>query len=734
MKKLLFVRIGLTLLILAGYAGVSFGQEIDWNNYKSIKAAGKIPEIFSTTTQEKIDADLQKGRSSMATADELIFLEHIHYNLDELLGSGLVLFGDPSTDYVRKVANNLLSGNNLLKKDLQFYVLKSNLTNALSTDQGVIFVTLGLLAQIENEAQLAYVLSHEIAHFQEKHVEKSYNNSQDLRRESSYDARIRSLSNHSKESELEADKLGIKLYHEAGYKKSELLSAFDVLMYSYLPFDEVELPKTYFNSENLFIPEMYFPEKINPILAEEDYDDEKSTHPNIQKRKTAIREEIKSYENWGNKDFIFDKVEFEKVRKLARYEGVHRDLIDCNYAEVLYSIFLLEQQDSNSRYLDKCKAKAWLGLATFKENGSFSDAVTSASEVEGESHAMHFMLRKFTKLQLFTIAMRQIQDISNRHPSDPEIKKIREKMIALLSTNSSFKLEKYRRINYETALERFESSKEASVDTIDVEMDSLEVEADTNKVLSKYDKIKLKRETEEVFEVTEDEEFDVESFYLYALGDLVADDNFTELLKQYKEEADQKEQEQNDRLSMTRAERKVFDKKEQYQGLSELIMMKPLVVQWYYDEIQVKESALLEVAVRESVLYNAEKKGIMVHDLANSQLNALTTEQYNRQATLVDFLRQKSAYEGEDMFPVDSEDLKEIEKSYNKSKLMFVLTDFKKTVATRSVSLVFLIMDIESGEVEKEYSYYFRSSPKKNVLNMYVYDALNSMGHAKSEN
>ena len=108
MKKLFLVRIGLTLFILAGYAGISFGQEIDWDNYKAIKAAGRIPEIFSTSTQQKIEADLQKERSSMSTADELHFLEHIHYNLDELLGSGLVLFGDPSTDYVRKVANNFL--------------------------------------------------------------------------------------------------------------------------------------------------------------------------------------------------------------------------------------------------------------------------------------------------------------------------------------------------------------------------------------------------------------------------------------------------------------------------------------------------------------------------------------------------------------------------------------------------------------------------------------------------
>jgi len=72
--------------------------------------------------------------------------------------SGRVLFGDPVSEYVNTVADKLLENEPELRSKLRFYCLKSNVTNAFATNQGMIFVTLGLIAQLENEAQLAQVL------------------------------------------------------------------------------------------------------------------------------------------------------------------------------------------------------------------------------------------------------------------------------------------------------------------------------------------------------------------------------------------------------------------------------------------------------------------------------------------------------------------------------------------------------------------------------------------------
>ena len=72
------------------------------------------------------------------------------------------------------MANKLLEKEPKLRKELRFYTIKSNVTNAFSTDQGIIVVTSGLISQITSEAHLAYILAHEIAHYTEKHVVEGF--------------------------------------------------------------------------------------------------------------------------------------------------------------------------------------------------------------------------------------------------------------------------------------------------------------------------------------------------------------------------------------------------------------------------------------------------------------------------------------------------------------------------------------------------------------------------------
>lgn len=716
----LFVCTNLTFSVIA--------QDIDWNNYTRLKSEGKVPEIFTTSTQEKIESDLGKDRNDLSTEQERKFLENIHYHMDDLLRSGLVLYGDASTKYIQKVANNLLASNSKLKKELQFYAVKSNLTNAFSTDQGVIFVTLGLLAQLENEAQLAYVLSHEIAHYQEKHVEKSYSNVTKGTNASTYDEHIRQLSNYSKENELEADKVGIKLYHAAGYKKSELLSTFDVLMYSYLPFDEVEFPKDYFNTDLIYIPEKYFPEKVNQISADEEYDDDRSSHPNIRKRKDAIRDELKSFNDWGSAEFIVDKNEFLRIRKLARFEGVHRDLIDCNYPDALYSIFLLEKEDPNSEYLSVSKAKAWLGIASLMGYKAKSEVLGKEKDIEGESHALVYMLNKVSKVQLYTIAMRQIEDIYKKIPNNKEVVKIRKMMIEELADVSMFKLKDYRKINYQTALERFERNK--VMDSLKAASDTLNLEEanDDEEGLSKYDKIRKKRTEETDTPMNEEDEFDVEKFHLFALSDLIGESDFESDLEAFREQIKLDKEAEDNARKMSNREKRLKAKAEYNLGLDEFILLRPFVYQDYYGDVNMKGSVEFEEVLREAILTNSERVDLNVIDLTNYQKEKITTEEYNFQALLTDYIGQKVTYEDHPMFPTDYLDLQDLKKKNHDAKILFVLGNYSKTKATNKFRLVFLVMDLTSGEVEKEIIYHVYKKPRKVLLDSYVYEALERIG------
>jgi hypothetical protein len=662
-------------------------QEIDFKNYSSLKSQGKIPLVFQQTSDQKVIDASQRTREKMDEEQKAQFLEYIHYGIDELLHSGLIVYGDPATKYVEKVAHNLLANHPELKSELQFFVLKSNVSNALSTDQGVIFVTLGLLSQLENEAQLAYVLAHEISHFQENHVEKSYTEKVTYDKTVGYDLRIEMLSTHSKDQELEADKLGIELYNKAGYKKSELLSAFDVMMYSYLPFDEEPLPLDYFNNQYIKIPVNLFPEAINKIQVDEDYDDSKSSHPNIRKRKEAVKGALADYPNWGESIFLADEKEFNTVRNIARFESLRLDVLYSHFGDALYSVFLLEKEYPGNLFVSRLKAQSWLGLTAYKASGNFSNTLSKPSKVEGESHAMHYLLSNFSKIELYTVALRMIQDIKYQFPEDDEINEIYSKMVEFTVEYSKFNLSDYSDMTYDEALESFENSK-IELENKANQVDSVEVEKSTEE-LSKYDKIKIKRDGKVASKV--DEEFDSEKFYIYALSDLKKNEAFAALNRKFKQKEEEIKKEEDAYFAMTKKQRQEADKLK-VKPVTEVVLIDPsfdMIDKGVENERKSKE---LEARIIASIKSEGEKYGISVYDATDADVVNLTTDGFNERALLTDFIRQKGEYDEVMMFPVDYTALKEIKNHYGDVDLLFTFGEHKKTMSYSPATIILSVL------------------------------------------
>jgi len=213
--------------------------------YRPLQCAGEIPEEFRSLTASKVQKAKAEDRSNERTKQERKsideFLLRNNCVIDELLSSGKILFGEPVTQYLNELADVLLEDNPTLRSKLRFYTVKSAEANAFATNQGIIFVTLGLLAQIENEAQLAFVLSHEIAHFDKAHSINSVLENVKIYNETSSDRyggtekRLRLLSTFSKEKEFEADSIGFLRFVFSGFDKAQASSAMDVLYLSSMP-------------------------------------------------------------------------------------------------------------------------------------------------------------------------------------------------------------------------------------------------------------------------------------------------------------------------------------------------------------------------------------------------------------------------------------------------------------------------------------------------------------------
>jgi len=121
------------------------------------------------------------------------------------------------------------------RRDIQYHyaVVNSNTPNALALPGGYIYITRGLLVNLENEAQLAAVLGHETGHVTALHgvrqlqrnlgislVLDAIGSATESTRVQSMAKVVANLANlrYSREDETQADELGAEYAYKAGYK------------------------------------------------------------------------------------------------------------------------------------------------------------------------------------------------------------------------------------------------------------------------------------------------------------------------------------------------------------------------------------------------------------------------------------------------------------------------------------------------------------------------------------
>ncbi len=86
-----------------------------------------------------------------------------------LLGTRPLYENEAINVYVNQVGMWLASNSSRPELAWQFGVINSSAINAFAAPGGFVFITSGMLMQLENEAQLAAILAHEIIHVTEQH-------------------------------------------------------------------------------------------------------------------------------------------------------------------------------------------------------------------------------------------------------------------------------------------------------------------------------------------------------------------------------------------------------------------------------------------------------------------------------------------------------------------------------------------------------------------------------------
>lgn len=410
-------------------SNLSFGQ-LD-QDYIPVKSAGEIPPEFRSLILENADEQYDDKVGEQDTEFEKsvksYFLLSSNWFLQRILTSGKVLFGEPISNYVSEVGNQFLVNEPDLKDKVKFYVLKSTAVNAFATDQGMIFVTTGLLARLENEAQLAFVLAHELSHIKKNHSINEYVNNQKMlhskvqNSHKAFDLAVQSMAAYSKQNELEADALGAELYSNTEYAPAEMMNTMDVLAYSYLGFGDDKIDLNKFGADHYIIPDTLIIREIRAIDFDEEYDDTYASHPNIFIRKTRL-DSIISKSPTNTKNYIISEDLFQEIRELSRFEVVRLNLINGSYERGLFHIMFLQKTYPNNSFLKTERAKAFYGLFKIKlfiaqknKKNNFDkrieiEALELASfgdqeKTQGEEHKLVGFLSKLNARQLAAFSL-----------------------------------------------------------------------------------------------------------------------------------------------------------------------------------------------------------------------------------------------------------------------------------------------------------------------------------------
>lgn len=365
------------------------------------------------------------------------YYEEDFYYLNRLLQSGQVLFGDPLSQYVSQVADHILRDQPALRQQLRFYIVRSTVANASSTNDGIILVNMGLLARVENEAQLAFVLCHEISHFVERHALKGFqqhieqeNQTKGLRKAKNYEVLQEAHSLYSQEIEKEADRLGLALYLKADYPQAELARVFDILKVADHDFAQEPLDRSLFESDYLVFNQEQWPDTL-----EYAYDASLSaiTHPQPGERKNAVLESLgddapsATSQNW----WVGEKA-FRAAREISRFELCQRYQMEHSYESAFYAASTLLKTQKHQQYLYKQLTYSLYALAQFSHVGEFWDVHQDYEELAGPSHRLAYLMEQLSPAERTVLALAFAWKAQQRYPQDGELSKINQDLMQSL--------------------------------------------------------------------------------------------------------------------------------------------------------------------------------------------------------------------------------------------------------------------------------------------------------------
>lgn len=458
--RLFFMAVCMSLIVWPATA--QFEQD-----YTPIKFTGTIPIEFLENARNKSEEEIQNRKAdNLSRKQGKEFYVVQNYMLNEIFLSGMVYFNDELTTYLNEVAHELLKNQPDIRQNVRFYVTKSQVPNAFAWRDGKLFFNIGLLDFIESEAQLAYIMSHEIQHYLSEHALQRFKYSKDIEKglfskKSELDNFLSQMK-YSRDKELEADEGGLDVYLESSYAPIEAVKALEMLdrvdkdKYS-KPLDLIAVFSTEsfkVDSSWLCDPELFADEADDDGKAaaandrgkarnsdrhkyetaddeageeeeddhDENEDDKYSTHPSIARRVEELRTRLSILPDTLGPENLVSETKFTKMKEIVSFEIIQEYYADADYFRSLYEALNLQNKYPDNAYLAEMIAHNLYWISYYFDIRSINSLMEDYDKYAGQPYGEFLCFFDYLDDDdMIDMAYAHIEMLMSRFPDNPEI-------------------------------------------------------------------------------------------------------------------------------------------------------------------------------------------------------------------------------------------------------------------------------------------------------------------------
>ena len=335
-------------------------------------------------------------------------------------------------NYLQSIYSKIVDGNPELKNlPVRIFFTRDWWPNASSLGEGTIVFNAGLFVRLKNEAELAYVLCHELAHLYLDHSNQSIRknvstlNSEEFKREIKrlkrkeygVNAEMEKLlkkfafnsRQHSREHETEADLQAMKFLRSTRFSMSGAISCLQMLdtvddsafygkldITRLLSFKEYPFKEKWIQNESSIFGQMK--EDASGLSQKEK--DSLRTHPDCNKRIAAIRPLISGQK--GNEQFLVDSAYFFQLQKRFSLEIIEQLYREENFTLYLYYALGLLQSKQERPYAVYSIARALNSLYYAQLNHRIG--LVTDKESRTQSSDYNLICRMVDRLRLHELA------------------------------------------------------------------------------------------------------------------------------------------------------------------------------------------------------------------------------------------------------------------------------------------------------------------------------------------